>query len=56
MDPREGHSAINDSVNRMGRVLRDAGVKIFQIETTVNSETFPSNLGFLNKREWEWGA
>jgi hypothetical protein len=56
MDPREGHSAINDSVNRMGRVLRDAGVKVFQIETTVNSETFPSNLGFLNKREWEWGA
>jgi len=56
MDPREGHSAINDSVNRMGRVLKDAGVKVFQIETTVNSDTFPSNLGFLNKREWEWSA
>ena len=56
MDPREGHSAINDSVNRMGRVLADSGVKIFQIETTLNSETFPSNLGFLNKREWEWSA
>ena len=25
MDPREGHSAINDSVNRMGRVLADSG-------------------------------
>ena len=56
MDPREGHSAINDSVVRMGRVLAASGVKIFQIETTLNSETFPSNLGFLNKREWEWGA
>ena len=31
-----------------------SGVKIFQIETTVNNETFPKNLGFLNKREWEW--
>ena len=56
MDPREGHSAINDSVNRMGRLLADNGVKIFQIETTMNAETFPSQLGFLNKREWEWSA
>jgi hypothetical protein len=54
MDPREGHSAINDSVVRMGRLLQDSGVNIFQIETTLNSETFPSSLGFLNKREWEW--
>jgi lactate racemase len=56
MDPREGHSAINDSSVRMGRLIADNGVKVFQIETTVNSETFPSNLGFLNKREWEWSA
>ena len=56
MDPREGHSAINDSTIRMGRYLRDQGVKIFQIETTMNAETFPSQLGFLNKREWEWSA
>jgi lactate racemase len=56
MDPRTGHSAINDSVNRMGRLLAANGVKIFQIETTLNSETFPSNLGFLNKREWEWSV
>ena len=41
MDPREGHSAINDSVVRMGRVLAASDVKIFQIETTLNSETFP---------------
>ena len=54
MDPREGHSAINDSTVRMGRVLAADGVKVFQIETTLNSDTFPGNLGFLNKREWEW--
>jgi hypothetical protein len=56
MDPREGHSAINDSTVRMGRYLAANGVKVFQIETTLNSETFPSQLGFLNKREWEWSA
>ena len=56
MDPREGHSAINDSTVRMGRYLAANGVKVFQIETTLNSDTFPSQLGFLNKREWEWGA
>ena len=38
----------------MGRLLASNGLKIFQIETTLNSETFPSQLGFLNKREWEW--
>jgi hypothetical protein len=56
MDPREGHSAINDSTVRMGRLLASSGVKVFQIETTVNSETFPKNLGFLNRREWEWSG
>ena len=40
----------------MGRLLAASGVKIFQIETTLNNDTFPSNLGFLNKREWEWSA
>jgi hypothetical protein len=56
MDPRPGKSAIADSATRMGRMLRDAGVKVFQIETTMNADTFPKNLGFLNKREWEWSA
>jgi hypothetical protein len=56
MDPREGHSAINDSVTRMGHVVRDNGITVFQIETTLNSETFPSQMGFLNKREWEWSS
>ena len=26
---------------RMGRLIRDAGVKVFQIETTLNNDTFP---------------
>ena len=56
MDPREGRSAINDSATRMGRLIASSGVKVFQIETTVNNDTFPKQLGFLNKREWEWSA
>jgi lactate racemase len=46
-------SAMHHSYNRMAGVL-DEHVKIFQIETTVNNDTFPTQLGFLNKREWEW--
>src|SRR5271169_5029275 len=39
---------------RMGRLIAESGVKIFQIETTLNNDTFPSNFVFLQKREWEW--
>jgi len=39
---------------RMGRLIKDVGVKIFQIETTLNTDTFPENFAFLQKREWEW--
>jgi lactate racemase len=53
MDP--GHSALHGSATRMGRLLAEH-VKIFTIETTLNNDTFPSQLGFLNKREWEWNA
>jgi hypothetical protein len=56
MDPRPGHSAIHDSCARMGHVIKEAGIKIFTIETTLNNDTFPSQLGFLNKREWEWSS
>jgi hypothetical protein len=43
---------------RQGAVIRDAGVKIFQIETTVNNNTFGRKgpLSVLQKREWEWSA
>jgi len=39
----------------MGRLLAEH-LKIFTIETTLTNESFPSQFGFLNKREWEWSA
>ncbi len=39
---------------RMGRYIAASGVKVFQIETTLNSDTFPKEFAFLQKREWEW--
>lgn len=47
------NSAMHHSYHRMAGILEES-VKIFQIETTVNNNTFPHELGFLNKREWEW--
>jgi hypothetical protein len=43
---------------RQGKVLKDSGIKIFQIETTVNNNTFGYDgpLSMLQKREWEWTA
>ena len=56
MDPRDGVSAIHDSCKRMGQLLADSGVRVFTIETTLNSRTFPKEFGFLNRREWEWSV
>src|SRR5215217_3213286 len=41
---------------RMGEVIKGAGVKVFQIETTLNNDTFGGDLplSVLQKREWEW--
>jgi hypothetical protein len=47
------NSAMHHSYHRMAGLLDDH-IKIFQIETTVNNDTFPTQLGFLTKREWEW--
>ncbi len=33
-----------------------SGVKVFQIETTLNTDTFPEQFRFLQRREWEWSA
>ena len=41
---------------RQGRLIRDSGIKIFQIETTLNNDTFPSPWDFLQKREWEMSS
>jgi hypothetical protein len=48
------HSALHQSVWRMGEVLRSNGPRIFQIESTLNTDTFPSPFDFLSTREWEW--
>jgi hypothetical protein len=50
------HSALHKSVWRLGKVLRDNGPKLFQIETTLNTDMFPKPFDFINKREWEWTA
>jgi hypothetical protein len=47
-------SELHTSNWRMGRLIAEAGVKIFQIETTLNTDTFPREFRFLQKREWEW--
>ena len=49
-------SELHKSNWRMGKVLVDAGVRVFQIETTLNNDTFPRAFEFLSRREWEWTA
>ncbi len=52
----QAHSELHSSNWRMGRLIRDSGLRIFQIETTLNTNTFPKEFSFLQKREWEWTA
>ncbi len=47
------HSAMHHSYDRMAELI-DSNLKVFTIETTLNNDTFPSSMRFLNKREWEW--
>ncbi len=49
-------SELHSSNWRMGEVLKGAGVKVFQIETTLNNDTFGTSgpMSVLQKREWEW--
>ncbi|MEO6653567.1 MAG: lactate racemase domain-containing protein [Ilumatobacteraceae bacterium] len=49
-------SDLHKSVWRLGKVLDEHGPKIFQVETTINNDAFPSPFDFLSKREWEWSA
>ena len=46
-------STFHRSCERQGAVV-DKHVEVFTIETTLNSDTFPSMLGFLQKREHDW--
>ncbi|MEO6121620.1 MAG: lactate racemase domain-containing protein [Acidimicrobiales bacterium] len=50
------HSALHSSAWRIGRHIAGSGVKVFQIETTLNTNTFPDQFAFLARREWEWSA
>jgi hypothetical protein len=51
------HSELHRRNWRQGEVLRDAGIRVFQIETTVNNDLFGDGpMAVLAKREWEWGA
>ncbi|MHB8437675.1 MAG: NPN-dependent hydroxyacid isomerase, LarAH14/15/16 family [Acidimicrobiales bacterium] len=50
------HSELHSSNWRMGRLIAASGVKVFQIETTLNTDTFPEQFRFLQRREWEWSA
>ena len=56
MDQRR--SELHHSNWRQGAVLRDSGPRIFQIETTINNNSFGTSgsLSMLQKREWEWTA
>jgi len=47
-------SELHSSNWRMGRHIAGAGVRVFQIETTLNTDTFPEQFRFLQRREWEW--
>ena len=49
-------SELHSSNWRMGRHIAASGVKVFQIETTLNNDTFPPAFRFLQKREWEWSV
>ncbi|MGQ0744878.1 MAG: lactate racemase domain-containing protein [Acidimicrobiales bacterium] len=49
-------SELHSSNWRMGRHLAAQGVRIFQIETTLNNDTFAAPFTFMQKREWEWKA
>ena len=50
------NSALHASAWRIGRHIASSGVKVFQIETTLNSAMFPDQFAFLHRREWEWTA
>src|SRR3954452_905709 len=47
-------SELHSSNWRMGQLIAASGVKVFQIETTLNNDTFPEQFAFLQRREWEW--
>ena len=51
MDPP--HSALHASCDRMGRLI-ERHLDVFKVEMTLNTDTFPQSVGFLNRREPDW--
>jgi len=51
-------SELHHSNWRQGEVIKRNGPRVFQIETTINNNTFGYDgpLSVLQKREWEWSA
>ena len=51
-------SELHHSNWRQGEVIKNHGPRVFQIETTVNNNTFGYDgpLAMLQKREWEWSG
>jgi len=49
-------SELHRSNWRQGEIIKKDGPRIFQIETTLNTNTFGNDgpLAMLQKREWEW--
>ena len=41
-------SELHKSVWRLGEVVRDCGPTVFQIETTLNTDMFPSPFDFMS--------
>ncbi len=54
MDP--DRSELHTRNWRQGRLIAESGLCVFQIETTLNTATFPAPFDVLAKREWEWTA
>ena len=53
MDPNR--SALHDTCNAMGSVV-EKNLKVFKIETAINSNSFPPVLGHLQKKEQQWNV
>src|SRR5947209_5470460 len=51
--PPQLRSELHSANWRMGQLFSEH-VKVFQIESTLNTDTFPRQFAFLQKREWEW--
>ena len=52
-DPPRGR--MHQYINRIGQYV-EKHVKVFHIEMTVNNDTFPAYLGFMQKPELKWTA